>query len=70
MKPNSKILIIEPVIFKKNVPDMAKYMDLLCMSAFPESGERTEAEFIEADLKINKVIKTETYNSILEIVIK
>lgn len=74
MKPNSKILVIEPVIFKKNVPDMAKYMDLLCMCAFPESGERTEEEFIklldQADLKINKVIKTETYNSILEIVIK
>ncbi|WP_368887668.1 methyltransferase [Proteus columbae] len=74
MKPNSKILIIEPVIFKKNVPDMAKYMDLLCMSAFPESGERTEDEFIalldQADLKINKVIKTGTYNSILEVVIK
>ena len=42
MKKDSKVLIIEPVIFKKNIPDVAKYMDILCMSAFPESGERTE----------------------------
>lgn len=74
MKPDSKILIIEPVIFKKNVPDAAKFMDLLCMTAFPDSGERTEDEFIilldKADLKINKIIKTETYNSILEVTIK
>lgn len=74
MKEDSKVLIIEPIVFKKNIPDVAKYMDLLCVSAFPESGERTEEEFIElldkADLKINKFIKTETYNSILEVVIK
>ncbi|MEQ5205960.1 MULTISPECIES: methyltransferase [Proteus] len=74
MKADSKVLIIEPVIFKKNIPDVAKYMDMICMSAFPESGERTEDEFIalldQSDLKINKVIKTETYNSILEVVIK
>lgn len=74
MKEDSKVLIIEPIIFKKNIPDVAKCMDLICMSAFHESGERTEEEFIElldkADLKINKFIKTETYNSILEVVIK
>lgn len=74
MKPDSKVLIIEPVIFKKNIPDTAKYMDILCMSAFPESGERTVDEFNnlldQADLKINKIIKTDTYNVILEVVIK
>ncbi|WP_368910563.1 methyltransferase [Proteus vulgaris] len=74
MKKDAKILIIEPIIFKKNIPDVAKYMDILCMSAFHASGERTEEEFVElldkADLRINKVIKTETYNSILEVIIK
>ncbi|OAT46484.1 O-demethylpuromycin-O-methyltransferase [Proteus hauseri ATCC 700826] len=74
MKPDSKVLIIEPVIFKKNIPDTAKYMDILCMSAFPESGERTVDEFNnlldQADLKINKIIKTDTYHAILEVVIK
>lgn len=71
---DSKVLIIEPIVFKKNIPDVAKYMGLLCVSAFPEPGERTEEEFIKlldkADLKINKFIKTETYNSILEVIIK
>ncbi|HGN0024661.1 TPA: methyltransferase [Proteus mirabilis] len=74
MKPDSKVLIIEPVIIKKNEHDLAKYVDVLCMSAFPESGERTIEEFEklldQADLKINKIIKTETYNVILEVVIK
>lgn len=74
MEPDSKVLIIEPVIMVKNKEDMAKYIDLLCVGAFPESGERTEEEFKvlldKADLKINRIIKSDSYNTILEVVIK
>lgn len=47
-------------------------MDILCLAAFPEAGERTIPEFetllAKAGLKINKLIPTDCYVSILEVV--
>lgn len=74
MKPDSKIIIIESIIYKKNTPDTAKFIDILCMSVFSGSGDRTEEEIAllldRAGLRINQCIKTQSYNSILEVVIK
>lgn len=72
MRGDSKLLIIEPVIYPVEKTDSRYAMDILCLAAFPEAGERTIPEFetllAKAGLKINKLIPTGCYVSILEVV--
>ncbi|MBW5406048.1 methyltransferase [Morganella morganii] len=73
MRNDSKLLIIEPVIYPVNKTDSRYAMDIICLTAFPEAGERTIPEFetllSKAGLKINKLIPTGCYVSILEVVV-
>ncbi|EKT64645.1 methyltransferase [Providencia burhodogranariea] len=72
MKPTSKLLILDCIIPLDNEPHFGKELDLICMSAFHDGGEHTEAEFKElflrAGLKINQVISTNSHISIIETV--
>nr|WP_242452217.1 hypothetical protein [Morganella morganii] len=72
MRDDNKLLIIEPVIYPVDKTDSRYAMDILCLTAFPEAGERTIPEFetllAKAGLKINKLIPTGCYVSILEVV--
>lgn len=74
MKADSKILIMEPVI-KENHNEVGRYeIDLLLLTSFDGGRARTEQELAamldEADLKINRVIHTPYYLSIVEAIIK
>ncbi|WP_025152933.1 methyltransferase [Morganella morganii] len=72
MRNDSKLLIIESIIYPADKPDSRYAMDIICLTAFPEAGERTIPEFetllAKAGLKINKLIPTGCYVSILEAV--
>lgn len=72
MRNDSKLLIIESIIYPADKPDSRYAMDIICLTAFPEAGERTIPEFetllAKAGLKINKLIPTGCYVSILEVV--
>lgn len=74
MKKGSKILILEPVIKESN-NEIGRYeIDMLLLTSFDGGRTRTEKELgamlDEADLKINKIIHTPYYLSIVEAVIK
>ncbi|CNH07635.1 Hydroxyneurosporene-O-methyltransferase [Yersinia enterocolitica] len=72
MLPNGKVLIMETVIPESNAPHFGKYMDILLMGSFDGGRERTETELKEllakADLKLNRIIDTGSYISIVEAV--
>lgn len=70
MKHNSRLLILEPVIKDDNNEQGRFEIDLLLLTSFDGGRARTEKEFTEmlklADLKLNRVIHTNTYLSIVE----
>ncbi|HDL7456879.1 TPA: methyltransferase [Yersinia enterocolitica] len=72
MLPNGKVLIMDNIIPEGNVPHFGKNMDLFLMGSFDGGRERTETELKEllakADLKLNRIIDTGSYISIVEAV--
>jgi len=70
MKPDAKILIMEPVIPKGNTWDSGREIDLLLMGSFDGGQARTEEELkallASADLKLHRIIDTGCYVSIVE----
>ncbi|WP_422824212.1 methyltransferase [Xenorhabdus thailandensis] len=70
MSPDGRVLIMDPVIPNGNVSHSGKEMDLLCMGIYEGGRERTEDELRQllanADLKLNRVIDTGCYISIVE----
>ncbi|ABP60603.1 methyltransferase [Enterobacter sp. 638] len=73
MKPNSRLLILEPVI-KDNNNEPGRYqIDLLLLTSFDGGRARTEQEYADmladAGLKLNRVIHTPSYLSIIEAVL-
>ncbi|WP_242555363.1 methyltransferase [Bacillus cereus] len=72
MAPGGRVLIMDPVIPPGNIPHAGKLLDLLVMTIFDGGRERTEKELRQllagADLKLNRVIDTGSYVSIVEAV--
>jgi len=72
MNPGGRVLIMDTVIPAGNVPHTGKVMDLLCMGIYDGGRERTEEEFHQllehTGLKINRIIDTGSYISIIEAV--
>jgi cyclopropane fatty-acyl-phospholipid synthase-like methyltransferase len=72
MNPGGKVLIMDPVIPEGSVRHSGKEMDLLLMASFDGGRERTENEIktllANAGLKLNQIINTGTYVSIVEAV--
>nr|WP_244182450.1 methyltransferase [Xenorhabdus beddingii] len=70
MAPNGRILVMDPVIPSGNMPHTGKELDLLCMGIYEGGRERTEDELRQllanAGLKLNRVINTDFYISIVE----
>lgn len=70
MKHNSRLLVFEPVI-KSDTNEQGRYeIDILLLTSFDGGKARTEKEFSvlleKADLKINRIIHTDSYLSIIE----
>lgn len=63
---------MDNIIPEGNVPHFGKNMDLFLMGSFDGGRERTETELKEllakADLKLNRIIDTGSYISIVEAV--
>lgn len=72
MRPNGKVLIMDTLIQEDNKPHFGKSMDILMLGSFDGGRERTEVELrgllTDADLKINRIIDTGTYLTIVEAV--
>lgn len=73
MHPQSKLLLIEPVIVPNNTAwDSCRELDLVLMGSFDGGQVRTEEELkallASADLKLNRIIDTGCYLSIVEAV--
>jgi SAM-dependent methyltransferase len=72
MRPGGKVLVMDPVLPEGNARHPGKEMDLLLMASFEGGRERTEGElktlFASAGLKLNRVIDTGSYVSIVEAV--
>lgn len=70
MKDNSRLLIFEPLIKKENNQQGRFEIDLLLLTSFDGGRARTEPEyqvlFEQTNLKLNKIIDTGSYLSILE----
>ncbi|WP_145574448.1 methyltransferase [Yersinia mollaretii] len=70
MRPNSKVLILEPVISREDTWQGGKEIDLLLLGSFDGGQARTEDELktllASADLKLNRIIDTGSYVSIIE----
>ncbi|CNE38258.1 putative O-methyltransferase [Yersinia nurmii] len=73
MRPDSKILIMEAVIPEDNSWHGGKELDMLLLASFDGGQSRSEEQLREllasADLKLNRVIDTGCYVSIVEAVI-
>lgn len=74
MKHNSRLLVFEPVI-KEGDNEQGRFeIDLLLLTSFDGGKARTEKEFSDmfdlADLKLNRIIHTDTYLSIVEAIPK
>lgn len=71
MAPGGRVLVFDTVIPPGNTPHFGKLMDLVVMSIYP-GRERTEADFrqllAEAGLRLNRVIDTGSYISVVEAV--
>ncbi|WP_181375165.1 MULTISPECIES: methyltransferase [Enterobacterales] len=74
MHENSKLLIMEPVIPKGNAWHGGNEIDLLLLASFDGGQTRSEEKLCtllaSADLKLNRIINTGCYVSIVEVVIK
>ncbi|HDS9456087.1 TPA: methyltransferase [Enterobacter asburiae] len=72
MKENARLLIFEPLIKKDNNEQGRFEIDLLLLTSFDGGRARTELEyqilFEQTKLKLNKIIDTRSYLSILEAV--
>ncbi|PRD40643.1 methyltransferase [Phyllobacterium phragmitis] len=72
MAPGARVLIMDPVLPEGNTPHPGKEMDLLTMGIYEGGRERTEKEFHRllagADLRLNRIIDTGSYVSIVEAV--
>ncbi len=72
MLPGGRVLIMDPVIAKGNARHFGKEMDILLMASFDGGRERTEEELKQliagAGLKLNRIIETGSYVSIVEAV--
>lgn len=72
MKDNSRLLIFEPLIKKENNQQGRFEIDLLLLTSFDGGRARTEPEyqvlFEQTNLKLNKIIDTGSYLSILEVI--
>lgn len=72
MNKNGKILIMDSIIPEDNTPHFGKKLDVMLMGSFDGGREHTEAElrelFSQAGLKINRIIDTGSYLSIIETV--
>lgn len=72
MKENSRLLIFEPLIKKENNEQGRFEIDLLLLTSFDGGRARTESEyqilFEKTSLKLNTIIDTRSYLSILEVV--
>lgn len=70
MSKGGRVLIMDPVIPAKNTPHTGKLFDLLVMAIYDGGRERTEDEFRKildlSDLRLNRVVDTGSYNSIVE----
>jgi SAM-dependent methyltransferase len=70
MAPGGRVLVMDPVIPPGNVPHTGKAMDLIVMAIYEGGRERTEEELRQllaaADLRLNRVIDTGSYISIVE----
>ncbi|ENA3446102.1 methyltransferase [Yersinia enterocolitica] len=70
MNPNGKILIMDSIIPEDNAPNFGKKLDVFLMGSFDGGREHTEDELKEllaqAGLKINRIIDTGSYLSIIE----
>lgn len=70
MRPNAKILILEPVISREDTWQGGKELDLLLLGSFDGGQARTKDELktllASADLKLNRIIDTGSYVSIIE----
>jgi hypothetical protein len=73
MHENSKLLIMEPVIPKGNSWHGGNELDLLLLASFDGGQTRTEDKLrsmlASVDLKLNRIIDTDCYVSIVEVVI-
>jgi hypothetical protein len=71
-KKNARVLLIESVIPKGNIPDLGKFIDLEMMT-FPGGRERTEEEFRKllaaAGLRLNRIVPTKAPLWIVEAVL-
>lgn len=72
MSPGGRVLVMDPIIPSGNTPHTGKMLDLLCMAIYEGGRERTEEELRQlltgADLKLNRIIDTGCYISIIEAV--
>jgi hypothetical protein len=70
MAPGGRVLIMDPVIPPDNAPHTGKTMDLVVMAIYEGGRERKEEELRQllaaADLRLNRVIDTGSYISIVE----
>ena len=73
MKAESRLLILEPVIKDINNEPGRYEIDLLLLTSFEGGRARTEREYADmlagSGLKINRVIHTPSYLSIVEAVL-
>jgi hypothetical protein len=70
MDKNGRILVVEQVIPPGNTPFMGKLLDVNMLVLCPGGKERTEAEYRElfaaAGFRLNRVVPTQTFVSIVE----
>ncbi|EOI6441563.1 methyltransferase [Yersinia enterocolitica] len=72
MRANGKVLIIDALIQEDNQPHYGKSMDIMMLACLDGGRERTETELqgllADADLRINRIIATDGFLSIVEAV--
>ncbi len=68
-KAGAKMLLVEPVIYPGNAPELGKFMDIEMMM-LPGGRERTEAEFRElfasAGLRLTRIVPTQSPVCVIE----
>ncbi|EPL9571781.1 methyltransferase [Providencia rettgeri] len=71
MKDTSRLLLVDCIIGEDDTPFFAKELDLLCIQFSPDAGGHTKAEFealfAQAELKLNRIISTDSHVSIIEL---
>lgn len=70
MSGNGRVLLVEAVIPPGNAPSLAKLLDLEMLHSTHGGRERSEGEFAElfaaAGLKLNRIVPTASYFSVVE----